>query len=116
MSCACAWAKKDCTNCLTSKRSRCSNFVPPQNIPQLARSLCEEVMPEVSLEVVQKPCLKGIMAPQFLKRIDLLSSQRDPAITGLSPPSSPGLQGIAESGRVLEKPASPLWSSSLLSF
>ena len=29
-----------------------SNFVPPQNIPQLSRSLCTEVMPEVSLEVV----------------------------------------------------------------
>ena len=54
VSCACARAKKDCTICLPSKRSRCSNNVPPQNIPQLSRSLCTEVMPEVNLEVVQE--------------------------------------------------------------
>ena len=42
----------DCTNYLPSKRSRCSNFKPPQNIPQLSRSLCTEAMPEVSLEGV----------------------------------------------------------------
>ena len=54
MSCACARAKKDCTNCLPSKWSRFSNFVPPQNIPQLSMSLCIEAMPEVSLELEQE--------------------------------------------------------------
>ena len=54
VSCACARAKTDCTYCLPSKRSRCSNFVPPQNIPQLAMSLCTEAMPEVCLQVVQE--------------------------------------------------------------
>ena len=54
MSCACASAKKDFTNCLPSKKTRCSNFVQPQNIPQLSMSLCTEVMPEVSLELVEE--------------------------------------------------------------
>ena len=54
MSCACARAKKDFTNCLPSKKSRYSNFVQPQNIPQLSMSLCTEVMPEVSLELVEE--------------------------------------------------------------
>ena len=54
MSCACARAKKDFTNCLPSKKSRCSNFVQPQNIPQSSMSLCTEVMPGVSLELVEE--------------------------------------------------------------
>ena len=54
VSLACARVKKDCTISLPSKRSRISNFVPPQNIPQLSTSLCAEVMPEVNLEIVQE--------------------------------------------------------------
>ena len=88
MSCACATVTKDCTNCLPSMRSRCSNFVPPLNIPQLSRSLFTEVMPEVSLELVQETMSYGHDGSLVLNRIDLLATQREPATTGLSPPSS----------------------------
>ena len=91
VSCACARAKKDCTNCLPSRRSRCSNFVPPPNIPQLSRSLSTEAMLEVSLEVVQETGSEGHESTSVLNRNALPASKRDPATTGLclrSPPLS----------------------------
>ena len=88
MSCACARAKKDYTIFLPSKKSRCSNFVQPQNIPQLSMSLCTEAKPKVSLKLVQETVYYGHDDPSVLKIIDILESQRDPETTGLSPPSS----------------------------
>ena len=63
--------------------SRCSNFVPPQNIPQLSGSLSTEAMPEVSLEVVQETGSEGHEGASVLNRNALPASQRDPATTGL---------------------------------